>query len=81
MPTQKSKNLLHKIKLSHLLVFLFLVLCVALVYFFVVKKDAVPSSVPGTQSDELTPATPEETAQAEDHKKELANEKTPTAPT
>lgn len=83
MRTQKSKNLLHKINLRYLLVGLVLLSVGAAAYFFLkggADNTALPNPVQ-TQAGELTPATAEETAQAENHKQQLANEKTPSAPT
>lgn len=45
------------------------------------KQNTSPETTATSASNDLSPATEEEVAQAEDHKKQLAEQKTPAAPT
>lgn len=80
MARQNKKIMLHKNKLFYVML---IAVCVALGVYFLLQnrdynaKNEAPEQYPG----ELAPATEEEKAETEAHKKELANQKPQQPPT
>lgn len=84
MGTPKPKDILHKSYGRYIVAALLIGVCIFTVYSLVSqsdKKNKNDTTSSAEASGELTPATADETTQAENHKKQLANAKTPTAPT